>query len=29
LSLIGLISLLILVFGIKRSSNETNDIEKD
>ena len=28
-SLIGLISLLILVFGIKRSSNETNDIEKD
>ena len=29
LSLIGLISLLILFFGIKRSSNETNDIEKD
>ena len=29
LSLIGLISLLILVFGIKRSSNETDDIEKD
>ena len=29
LSLIGLISLLILVFGIKRSSNKTNDIEKD
>ena len=29
LSLIALISLLILVFGIKRSSNETNDIEKD
>ena len=29
LSSIGLISLLILVFGIKRSSNETNDIEKD
>ena len=29
LFLIGLISLLILVFGIKRSSNETNDIEKD
>ena len=29
LSLIVLISLLILVFGIKRSSNETNDIEKD
>ena len=29
LSLIGLISLLILVFGIKRSSDETNDIEKD
>ena len=29
LSLIGLITLLILVFGIKRSSNETNDIEKD
>ena len=29
LSLIGLISLLILVFGIKRYSNETNDIEKD
>ena len=29
LSLIGLISLLILVFGIKRSSNETNDIGKD
>ena len=29
LSLIGLISLLILVFGINRSSNETNDIEKD
>ena len=29
LSLIGLISLIILVFGIKRSSNETNDIEKD
>ena len=29
LSLIGLISFLILVFGIKRSSNETNDIEKD
>ncbi len=29
LSLIGLISLLILVFGIKRSYNETNDIEKD
>ena len=29
LSLIGLISLIILVFGIKRSSNETDDIEKD
>ena len=29
LSLIGLISLLILVFGIKRSSNETDDIDKD
>ena len=29
LSLIGLISLLILVFGIKRSSNEIADIEKD
>ena len=29
LSLIGLISLLILVFGIKRSSNEINDIDKD
>ena len=29
LFLVGLISLLILVFGIKRSSNETNDIEKD
>jgi len=29
LSLIGLISLLILVFGIKRSSNEIDDIEKD
>ena len=29
LSLIGLISLLILLFGIKRSSNETDDIEKD
>ena len=29
LSLIGLISLTILVFGIKRSSNETDDIEKD
>mgnify|MGYP005698297021 FL=1 len=29
LFLIGLISLIILVFGIKRSSNETNDIEKD
>ena len=29
LSLIGLISLLILVFGIKRSSNEIDDIDKD
>ena len=29
LSLIGLISLIILVFGIKRSSNKTDDIEKD
>ena len=29
LSLIGLISLTILVFGIKRSSNETDGIEKD
>ena len=29
LSLIGLISLLILVFGIKRSSNENDDIDKD
>ena len=29
LSLIALVSLLILVFGIKRSSNETDDIEKD
>ena len=29
LSLIGLISLLILVFGIKRSSNEVDDIDKD
>ena len=29
LCLIGLISLLILVFGIKRSSNETTDMEKD
>ena len=28
-SLIGLISLLILVLGIKRSSNETDDIDKD
>ena len=28
-SLIGLISLLILVFGIKRSSNEIDDIDKD
>ena len=29
LSLIGLISLLILVFGLKRSSNEIDDIDKD
>jgi len=29
LSLIGLISLLILVLGIKRSSSETDDIDKD
>ena len=29
LCLIGLISLVILVFGIQRSSNETDDIEKD
>ncbi len=29
LSLIGLISLLILVFGIKRSSNKIDDIDKD
>ena len=29
LSLIGLISLLILVFGIKRSSDEIDDIDKD
>ena len=29
LSLIGLISLFILVFGIKRSSNEIDDIDKD
>ncbi len=29
LTLIGLISLLILVFGIKRSSNEIDDIDKD
>ena len=29
LSLIGLISLLILVFGIKRSSNEIDDNDKD
>ena len=29
LSLIGLISLLISVFGIKRSSNEIDDIDKD
>ena len=29
LSLIGLISLLILVFGIKRSSKEIDDIDKD
>ena len=29
LFLIGLISLLILVFGIKRSSNEIDDIDKD
>ena len=29
LSLIGLISLLILVLGIKRSSNEIDDIDKD
>ena len=29
LSLIGLISLLILVFGIKRSSNEIDDIDKN
>ena len=29
LSLIGLISLLILVFGIKRSSNAIDDIDKD
>ncbi len=29
LSLIGLISLLILVFGIKRSSNEIDNIDKD
>ena len=29
LSLIGLISLLILVFGIKRSTNEIDDIDKD
>ena len=29
LSLIGLISLLILVFGIKSSSNEIDDIDKD
>ena len=29
LSLIGLISLLILVFGIKRSSNKVDDIDKD
>ena len=29
LSLIGLISLLILGFGIKRSSNEIDDIDKD
>ena len=29
LSLIGLMSLLILVFGIKRSSNEIDDIDKD
>ena len=29
LSLIGLISLLILVFVIKRSSNEIDDIDKD
>ena len=29
LSLIGLISLLILVFGLKRSSNKVDDIDKD
>jgi hypothetical protein len=29
LSLIGLISLLILVFGLKRSSNKIDDIDKD
>ena len=29
LSLIGLISFLILVFGIKRSSNKIDDIDKD
>ena len=29
LSLIGLITLLILVFGIKRSSNKIDDIDKD
>ncbi len=29
LSLIGLVSLLILVFGLKRSSNKVDDIDKD